>query len=70
MLAILSILVSATLAGFLFCLLKLIKINRIKKTNIAEPIANKKWRKILIYAIISCGIFFVLAIISICFLIF
>lgn len=62
MLATLSILVSVSLAGFLFCLIKLIKINKMKKTNIAEPIANKKWRKVLVYAIIICGSFFILAI--------
>lgn len=40
MLTALSILVSSSLAGFLFCLLN--KINRIKKINSAEPIKNKK----------------------------
>lgn len=62
MLIILSILVSGSLASFLFCLLKLVKINQIKKSNGAEPIKNKKWRKTLIYIMVSCVIFVILGI--------
>ncbi|MGL5268587.1 MAG: hypothetical protein ACRC8P_02330 [Spiroplasma sp.] len=60
MLGVLSILVTISLAGFLFCLLKLLKLNKIKKINIAEPVKNKKWRKILLFAIIICISFFIL----------
>lgn len=63
MLTVLSILASTALAGFLFCLLKLYKINKIKKTNIAEPVANKKWRRFLICAIIICSVVFILVIV-------
>lgn len=62
MFTVLSILASSSLAGFLFCLLKLLKFNKIKKTNIAEPIANKKWRRFLIYVITICSMFFILAV--------
>ena len=62
MLIILSILVSSSLASFLFCLLKLIKIKGIKKTNGAEPVKNKKWRKALIYIMVICVIFIILGI--------
>ncbi|MGL5268230.1 MAG: hypothetical protein ACRC8P_00445 [Spiroplasma sp.] len=58
----LSILVSSSLAGFLFCLLKLIKINRIKKINSAEPVKNKKWRRFLFYIMGICVIFIILGI--------
>lgn len=58
----LSILVSSSLAGFLFCWWNLIKINRIKKINGAEPIKNKKWRKIIIYLMVICVIFIMLGI--------
>ncbi|MBE4704427.1 hypothetical protein [Spiroplasma platyhelix] len=62
MLTALSILVSSSLAGILFCLLRLLKINKLKKINAVETIRNKKWRKFLIYAIIIFSFFFVLAV--------
>lgn len=62
MFAALSILVSVSLAGFLFCLLKLIKINKQKEINGAETIKNKQWRRGLLYAIVLCLVFFVLAV--------
>lgn len=62
MLAVLSILVSLTLAGIFFCLLNLIKLKCIKKNNFAEPIKNKKRRRVLLYFLITSSIFFVLAI--------
>lgn len=62
MLEILSIMTSVSLGGFLFCLIKLIKINRIKKNNVVETIVNKKWRKVLIWGIIICICFFILSI--------
>lgn len=58
-----SILVSSSLAGFFFCLWKLIKINRIKTINGALPVKNKKWRKVLIYIMLTCVIFIILGII-------
>ncbi|MGL5268519.1 MAG: hypothetical protein ACRC8P_01990 [Spiroplasma sp.] len=58
----LSILVSVSLTGILFCLLQLLKINKIKKNNLAEPIKNKKWRKGLNYTLIICSIFLILAV--------
>ncbi|MCL6428770.1 hypothetical protein LT335_00318 [Spiroplasma sp. JKS002669] len=60
MVTMLSILATISFAGFLFCLLKLRKLKKIKKTNLAEPIANKKWRRILIYAIFICLSIFIL----------
>lgn len=62
MLVTLSILIPISLSGFLFCLLKLLKIKKIKKTNIVEPIQNKKWRRILRFAIVSFLSFFILGI--------
>lgn len=62
MLTVLSILASTSLAGFLFCLLKLYKINKIKKTNLAEPIANKKWRRVLLCVITICSLVFIAAV--------
>lgn len=62
MLTVLSILASTSLAGFLFCLLRLYKINKIKKTNIAEPITNKKWRRVLLCVIAFCSVGFVVAV--------
>lgn len=58
----LSILVSTSLAGILFCLLKLHRINKIKKVNVAEPIANKKWRRSLIGVICLCSLIFIIGV--------
>lgn len=62
MLAVLSVIASISLGGILFCSIKLIKINRIKSINVAEPRANKKWRRVLIWGIILCTCFFMLAV--------
>jgi len=61
-LQVLSSLATISIAGLFFILLKLRKIHRIKKTNLVEPIKNKKWRKILIYLLIFCTILFIISI--------
>lgn len=62
MLAVLSILISVSLSGILFCLIRLLKFKKDKEINFVETIKVKKGRKILIYVLITCSIFFVLAI--------
>lgn len=62
MVVILSILIIICLSGFLFCCLKLLKLNKIKKINIVEPIKNKKIHRILVFALVLFISFFILGI--------